>query len=474
VKILLIKPPQNRHQITLSRIEPLELEYLASSVKEYDVDILDMRIDKRLIKKLEQFRPNLVGITLYTCNMKETLDILREVKKFDSHITTAVGGHHATFLPHDFALPFIDVIFLGISDFSFKEYIKIMEEGGDVKSVNNIALRKNDGLYFTEKKAVNLDLDSLPFPARHLTRHYRNKYCDHMRNKVALILTSRGCPYRCSFCTGWKMMSGKYFTRSPESIVEEFSKLPDEVDIVNFADSNTLNSIQNAWQLSKLLKKQKIRKKFTMFARADTIVKHPDLIENLKDSGLEFLNVGIETFRDDELSVLGKKISVQTNNEAIRILQKFGIGIATNFMIDPIYNKDDFKQLFNYINTMNLFRTSYSILTPLPGTELFSNNYDRFVIKNYSFFDCLHSILPTKLDRKEFYSQFAKLYKKSYSLRRYFVSKLKDKRLIFRKSKDHIPNNVDRASFFKLLLLQIFSIPLYLRIKKSYKSERLL
>jgi len=473
LKILLIKPPLSRDLITLPRVEPLELEYLASAVKEHEVEILDMRIDKGLDKKLEQFRPNFVGISAYTCNVNVAKEILKEVKKFDIHIATAVGGHHATFLPDDFAFPFIDVLFLGMSDFTFKEYINIIEEGRDVMCVNNIALRKNDNLYFTEKKAIDIDLDSLPLPARHLTRQYRNKYHDSMRNRIALIHTTRGCPYRCVFCACWKIMDGKYVTRSPESIIEEFNKLPDDVDLVHFVDDNTLHSIKRAWRLCELLKERKIRKKFTMFARADTIVKHPDLIENLKDSGLEYLTVGIESYRDDELGVLNKKTSVQINNEAIRVLQKLGVGIAAHFMVNPNYTKEDFKHLLEYVCAMDLLRPTYSILTPLPGTELYFDNYDRFVIRNNDFFDCAHSVLPTKMDRKEFYSQFAKLYKKSYSFQRYFKSKLKDIRLLFMKLKDRILCNVDRISLFRLILIHIVTIPVYLRIKKNYKSEGL-
>lgn len=148
MRILLIKPPVNPNLLTPTRGEPLELEYLASAAKEHQVEILDMRIDKELIRKLEEFRPDFVGITAYTCDVNVAKDVLKEVKKFNSRIITAIGGHHATFMPSDFAVPYIDVIFLGMSDFSFREYINIMEEGGDTRSVRNIALRQGDRLIF--------------------------------------------------------------------------------------------------------------------------------------------------------------------------------------------------------------------------------------------------------------------------------------------------------------------------------------
>ncbi|MDH4270713.1 MAG: cobalamin-dependent protein, partial [Candidatus Aminicenantes bacterium] len=114
MKILLVKPPLNRNIISPSGGEPLELEYLAASVKEHDVEILDMRVDRRLHRALETFRPQVVGLTGYTCDANSAKAVMREVKKFDPKVVTAVGGHHATFLPSDFALSFVDFVFLGM------------------------------------------------------------------------------------------------------------------------------------------------------------------------------------------------------------------------------------------------------------------------------------------------------------------------------------------------------------------------
>jgi radical SAM superfamily enzyme YgiQ (UPF0313 family) len=129
MKILLIKPPFNPHLFSPAVGEPLELEYLASAVKEHEVEILDMRLDKNLNKRLEKYRPDFVGVTAYTCDLNSALDVLKEVKKFNPHISTAIGGHHATFMPYDCVAPFVDAVFLGMSDYSFKDYIESIEGG---------------------------------------------------------------------------------------------------------------------------------------------------------------------------------------------------------------------------------------------------------------------------------------------------------------------------------------------------------
>lgn len=471
MKILLIKPPFNRHLIAPAIGEPLELEYLASAVKEHYVEILDMRIDKNLDRRLEKFRPNLVGITGYTCDLNSAKNVLKEVKKFNKNIVTAIGGHHATFMSSDCAEAFVDAIFLGMSDYSFKEYVNTLEERGDVVAGKDMSLRKENGLCFIEQTDLDVNLDSLSFPSRHLTQHYRKYYRDQMRNRTSFVLTSRGCPYRCTFCACWKLMHGKYVTRNPESVVEELACLPEEVDLVYFADDNSLHSIRRAWRLSELIKERKINKKLSMYARADTIVKHPDLIESLKEAGLEYLTLGIEAITNEDLNAYNKKISVEKNNEAIRILQKLGISNAAHFIINPDFIEEDFRKLFNYVCDMDLFQPVFTVLTPLPGTELFQKSYDRLVIKNYDFFDHVHSVLPTRLDRKEFYNQLARLYIKCYSFRRYFKSVLKDMQSLIGASRDIMYYRGDRLSFIRMVLLHIFAYPLKFKFKNIYKSE---
>ena len=96
MRILLIKPPQNPNLISVSLYEPLELEYLAASVKNHDVRILDMRINQSLDQELMKFKPELVGITAYTCDFNIVKQTLQRIKEFDNSIRIVAGGHHAT------------------------------------------------------------------------------------------------------------------------------------------------------------------------------------------------------------------------------------------------------------------------------------------------------------------------------------------------------------------------------------------
>jgi len=210
-----------------------------------------------------------------------------------------------------------------------------------------------------------------------------------------------------------------------------------------------------------------------MYARADRIVRHPDLIEELREAGLAYLTICVESFREDDLSELNKRTSVEMNNEAIRILRRLEIGNSAHFIVDPDYEEADFRQLFRYVCKSELYQPVFAVLTPLPGTDLYDRTHDRLAIKDYSGFDFGHSVLPTRLDRKEFYRLFVELYVKTYSFRRYFRSRFAELLSGLKRSGDLLPGRVDRLSLFKLCIVHLVGIPLAFKVRRLHWSEPL-
>ncbi len=470
MRILLVKPPFNSHLISTTLYEPLELEYLAASVPGHNVEIFDMRIEKNLLKKLGVFKPDIVGASAYTCDVKTVKKIFKEIKLFDASIKTVVGGNHATFMPLDFNDEHIDTVFIGYADHTFKEYIDACAGGTGVEGIRGLGIVGEGNIRFTEKNNAFVDLNDLPFPARNLTASYRRKYHDSLRNNLALVMTSRGCPFRCTFCACWKLMNGRYVTRDVDSIITELESLAPDVDMVYFSDDNTVHNVKRAWELSEKIKKHRLNKKLQMYARADLIVKHPDLFHSLKEAGLNYVTVGFEAVTDEGLEKINKKTTMKINSEAIRILKKLDIYINAHFIIDPNFTEKDFDRLYRYVNDTFLYRPAYPVLTPLPGTELYSETAADLSIKDFDFFDFAHSVLPTTLTRKRFYHRLAKLYNESYSVRRFMKFKREAKRGI-RTSSDFYAYNTDGISLWMLLLVRLLAIPQFLKIKYAYRSE---
>ncbi len=143
--------------------------------------------------------------------------------------------------------------------------------------------------------------------------------------------------------------------------------------------------------------------------------------------------------------------------------------MIAHFIVRPEYTKDDFRQLLNYVDKNNLFRTAFPVLTPLPGTELYKETHGTFAITNFDYFDITHAILPTRLAPGDFYRQLTNLYFKSYSVRR--LLKHRFNRLLSLNKEKYFTDNTDGITVRKLLLVYFFSVAAFLRLRHFFSSH---
>jgi radical SAM superfamily enzyme YgiQ (UPF0313 family) len=195
-------------------------------------------------------------------------------------------------------------------------------------------------------------------------------------------------------------------------VVNELAGLDEP--FIDFAEDNVLHDVGRARKMCDVIKERGIHKTYKLYARTDTIVRHPDIIEKWKDIGMGLMLVGLESYRDNELKGLNKNNSVRNNEEAIRILQRNDVDIAAYFIVNPNYTEDDFKGLADYVAKMKLTQPHFTVLTPLPGTELYKERFHELTTKNYELFDFVHAVLPTTLPLEKFYDQFINLYRTCY------------------------------------------------------------
>jgi len=413
MKILLVQPMAQPGAIVgdISLMEPLALEYIAAGLKSHhDVKILDLRFDDNLNGVLEDFVPEVVGTTGYTAQVKRCKDILRKTKQFNRDIVTIVGGHHATVAPQDFYEPFIDVIVIGEGVFAMKEIVEILEKKGDLKRIHGLVINENGKFHQTEPR-TNIELDSLPFPDREWNPDHRKSYCLGFgpERPIALLRTSLGCAYKCMYCAQWKISGGKYITREPKFIVEELSTIKEPY--IFFADDEAFLDADRMMELARLIKEANIKKKYHVFARADTIAKHPDLIKKWREIGLSYVVVGFEAFSDIELEYLKKNISLDSNEEAIKIIRENNIVNFADFIVRPDFDKKDFRRLRDYVREKKLYNPKFPIFTPFPGTDYYESVKSELTSDDYELYDFKHALVPTKLPLDEFYKEYIKLQK---------------------------------------------------------------
>ncbi|MDH4230968.1 MAG: B12-binding domain-containing radical SAM protein [Nitrospirota bacterium] len=419
MKILLVEPAKPEKAVggeDFAIFEPLALEYLAAGIDEkHDVRILDMRLDKDLDNVLNNFVPDVVGITGYTVHVNTIKRLLTKIKEFDDQIYTVVGGHHATVMPHDFYEPFVDIVVMGEGVDIFRDIIEHLE--------SNTALNDLRGAEFAEggkgtiviNNKEDIDLDSMPTPRRELTSQYRNSYFSEWMKPLASIRTSKGCHYRCRFCALWKLTGGRYITRNPASIIDELKTITEEY--IFFADDESMLDTKRMDKLADMIKESGIMKRYFVYGRSDTIVSHPELIEKWKGIGLERVFVGLEFFRDSDLKNIKKGSTVANNVKAVQILKDLELDIFPNFIVRQDFGKKDFRQFREFCLNLDLDFVGFSVLTPLPGTELYEEQKDKFISSEYDHFDFFHTILPTRMPLKDFYKELITLFNRSRSFK---------------------------------------------------------
>jgi radical SAM superfamily enzyme YgiQ (UPF0313 family) len=391
--------------------EPLALELLAASVPGHEVRILDMRIQSDLPATLSSFSPDLVAVTALTTEVYAAMDVLRTVKIHSKEVFTLVGGYHVSLMPDDFFIPEVDAISIGEGELSFARLVDAISRGRDLSTVPSIVYRDRSGQWVpTAKSEEKIDMDRLPLPRRDLTAACRDEYFFLFDKPDSSIVTGRGCPYRCNFCSVWEFYGGKTRQMSPLRVMEEIVAVA--TDHITFVDDNFLMNYRRESAIADLIRAHGVRKRYSMECRTDSIVKRPELVKQWVDVGLYAVLLGLEG-SDRTLKSVNKHNSLKTNDEAIRILKDNGVIIWGAFLVDPRWDEDDFKRLREYVDAKEITHTQFTVLTPLPGTELYRQRYNDLLTSDYSCYDTLHAVTPTRLPRERFYELYASLYKQT-------------------------------------------------------------
>jgi hopanoid C-3 methylase len=417
VNILLLQPAKAESTIggdDVSIFEPLALEYLAAGLApEHDVRITDLRLDPDLDHALASFQPQVVGVTGYTVHVNPVKALCQHVKAWRPEVLTVVGGHHATVWPHDFASSCVDLVVRGEGIGPLQQIVSRLERGQGYEGIAGVC-GEIDGEWEAVDPAPVADLDSVPLPARDLTTSYRSRYFSEWMRPLASIRTSKGCPHRCNFCAQWKLSAGRYLRRSPEAVVAELAGIHEPY--VFFADDESLYDTARMYRLAELIRDAGITKRYFLYARSETIVRAPELLELWRAVGLERVFVGLEFFRERDLEYVHKGSTVADNERAIAILRSLGIEIYASFIVRPEFTRDDFEAFRRYVRGLKLNFATFSVLTPLPGTDLYDEVNDRIIDRNYDHVDFVHTLLPTALPAKDFYTECCRLYERSLPL----------------------------------------------------------
>ncbi len=402
MRILLINPSYPFEEFPRLLVT---LPYIASSLRAegHEVEILDLLLSRttpdKIERRMQRFRPQLVGITSVTLNHHIANSIGEVVRKCDGNVRIAMGGPHVSFeIEGSFRdLPGLDYIGIGEGEHTMVELARSLAGRMDVRDVRGLALRGDGGIVRTAPRPLEDDLDRLPVPARDLVPLARYLAFD----SHASVVTSRGCPYECVFCSApaWTGRSVRY--RTPSLCVDEIEGLAAHgfTEITIEDDLFTLYRKHFMAVCDELVRRDTgIR--WNAFSRVDTI--SPEIVETMARAGCQAICFGVESGSQEVLDLVKKRSSLDKVKEAMRMTQDVGISALASFIIGlPGETEETLRKTVEFANELHQeFGSLYGfhILAPFPGTEVRdkAKDYGLEILSNdWTKYDANHVVTRT-------------------------------------------------------------------------------
>ena len=383
MKIVLIKPslPDEVLYGKLKDVgnfqQPLGLGYLASYLRKngyLDVKIIDGSVETLTEDQiLSRIDADVAGITATTLEISSAISLAKRIKE-TRKIPVVLGGAHVTAIPADAMLNrCFDVGVIGEGEITFLELVKCFESCSEFKKVNGIAYLEGEKVALTEGREPISDLDSLPFPSRDLMpplERYRATPASYKRSPVGSIITSRGCPYQCTYCD--KAIFGQKFrARPPKNIVDEIEELVNKYkarEIRFWDDVINLNN-ERIIEICKEMINRGIRVDWTCVGRVNNVTQ--EQLYWMKKAGCWQVSYGIESGNDEILKRIRKGVTTNLLRKAITLTSKSGIKVRGFFMIGlPGETEKTMQDTIDFAKSLPLDTASFYITTPYPNTEI--------------------------------------------------------------------------------------------------------
>jgi len=397
-RILLVKPSGRCGLSFLMDQIPLGLEYIAAYIEDSvnEVHIVDMEMEQRSFRHLLDLHPpDLIGITMSATEQNEGLRLAKIAKR--RGIATIVGGYHPTSVP-DLLLsyPQIDMVVLGEGELTMRELV----QKGSPEGVLGVSYKDGAKIVRNDDRPLVRNLDSLPFPARHL-RQYSYK-ANNRKTEYDALLTSRGCYGRCTFCCEPAMSKGHFRYRSPENVLEEILEIARyhgrrRVSVF-ICDPNFMGIPSRVERLCDLLRPHELNMDFCALVRPDNIARHPKIVKKMCEVGILYFEMGIESPNGKDLESIKKGISSKVHREAAQNIRRNGGGAGGTFVIGlPDQTEDEIKYFPLYAREIGMTAAAFGIVTPFPGTEFYKELDENGLIfeTNWDNFDEMHSVYRT-------------------------------------------------------------------------------
>jgi anaerobic magnesium-protoporphyrin IX monomethyl ester cyclase len=390
-RVLLLSPPYldlyGKLKAAAGRYFPLGLGYIASYLKKYgghEVRMYEPEAQRLsggdILKLIAEFAPDIIGITCSTPNFIRAIDLAKACKAVSS-AKVVIGGVHASAIPEfiiDKYSDCIDFVIVGEGEKTMLDLVSSYEQGTLLEHVNGLVYMKDNHVIRTGKRAFMEDLDSLPFPARELIP--QDLFTPNMHNaryrNCMTILTSRGCPFNCSFCAARIVSGRKYRMHSSEYVLAEMEMLKKDYSarqLIITDDTFTINH-DRLEKICRGMIDRKLNLAWFCFSQVTTVNK--EILELMKAAGCYSIGFGIESADEEILKKMGKPITPEKAKETVRTANKLGLKTQAFYILgSPGETSAQMEKTIEFSREVNAVLTFYNMLTPYPGTKEFDHYF---------------------------------------------------------------------------------------------------
>ncbi len=382
---------------------PLGLLYVAASAekKGFKVSVEDFFVSGNKPSNFNFSKYDVVGISTDTRRFPSALNIAKMAKA--QGCTVVMGGPHAAFIDEDVLKEkFADFIINGEGEITFPELLNTIKHNEELMEVKGISYLNDNKLIRTKARELIADLDSIPFPARHLLDMNLYKKAGFKyggKRAVTALSTSRGCPNECNFCVTPQMYGRKWRSRSPVSVLSEIEEIYHKYDYraIGFCDDNFTVSPERVKELCSLILEKQLDIWWWSLSTANILVRNEDMVRLMAKAGAKTVYVGMESPNPSTLMDFNKKITTDIAGKAVNILRRNGIEIFASYILGGINDdKRGVLRTIKFARSLDTEVAQFTILTPYPGTNLFNKLEGSLRHKKWRLYDGLHLVFRHK------------------------------------------------------------------------------
>jgi anaerobic magnesium-protoporphyrin IX monomethyl ester cyclase len=380
---------------------PLGLSYAAAACEAAGatVRIFDYIVSKyspeKLFEALDAFRPEVIGAGPVTMNFPDAIRIIRDAKRHNPSIISMLGGPHASFDINDTLTlyPEVDLIVAGEGEQTLMELMPVILDRKAWHGIKGIAFREDGKIVVTEQRGLIEDLDSLPLPARHLLPISRYQALGY----PVSIITSRGCPNRCIFCLGRRMVGYKGRFRKPSLVVDEIEHILSlGFTRINIADDLFTANKERVRELCSEIKRRGVNFGWSAFARVNTV--DLETLTVMRETGCDCVSFGIESGNPEMLKRVKKGITLDQARKAVQWCKEADMLPHASFMVGlPGDSPEIMEETARFAAELDI-PYGYHFFAPFPGTTAKEEieNYDLTILtSDWRLYDANRPVVRT-------------------------------------------------------------------------------